>query len=137
MSCNFKGEQCAKCCQAIHIGSKYKFKGLYGTNKIEYEGVEVEADNYFVAQNWKPMSTRLAKKINPYIFKGFKSKKVKRALKFYKCKHLTPKGCGVYNERPAVCRSFPNTLVHDTKRAPNYSANCLPELMIPIKVIDL
>lgn len=107
---------CTQCCKAIHIRRSPDIKSLNGS------------DAKFIRANWKKISIRRAKKINPYIFSRGKIivKKVKRDMQFYRCVNLTPTGCAAYESRPPVCSGYPyygNTPNHNM--AKDYSADCV------------
>ena len=136
MSCIRDNKVCTKCCEAIHLRKGLKPKP------------SDNGDLGFVGANWKKISTRMAKKRNPYLFDKsvHGSRRVnhqKRWAQYYTCKNLTDKGCGAYAERPAVCSKFPLYDVsaeyyHETQatRTADYSANCTLHYNIPIKFIE-
>lgn len=96
MSCITKGNvRCTKCCQAIHMmaGAWRKMK----LKKASY------VDGDIVMSKWVRISRRRAKKINPFIMaNGHENGK----MDYFKCKSLTEHGCGDYEGRPDICRSF-------------------------------
>lgn len=127
-ACVIDGQRCTKCCQAIVLSMPAHdvFKKLRMSR--DFTG-EVRGDLSFVGENWVPISRRRAKKINPYmvamqrrvvIDAGHKTSKLIQKVSYWTCNNLTPSGCGVYEDRPSVCRDYP---VY-----PVYSADYVKEL---------
>ncbi len=83
---------CTDCCKAIGINaiSSYKEKQLKLTNSIP--------------SGWERISKRQAKKRNPFMFSRgvWKSDKT-----YFKCNHLTDKGCSIHKSSPDICSGYP------------------------------
>ena len=92
MPCN----KCGKCCEVIQIRySKTDFR------KMLKEGKNVP-DAQFILANWKRISRKEAKRINPNLIVG------KGAWDYICIQYDRDKRrCKVYAQRPAVCRKFP------------------------------
>jgi Fe-S-cluster containining protein len=136
MSCIRDSKVCTKCCDVVHV-----HKIVLKYDKCDY------GDVAFIQTNWKRMSVRLAKKRNPYMFSksAHGKQKVslcKKNMTFFKCTNLTDKGCGIYTDRPEVCRGFPNYAMsiedyHEIKSSnvADYTRGCTVHYNIPIKFI--
>lgn len=127
-ACVINGQRCTQCCQAIilNMPAHDVFKAMRKRNEFNSE---IPDDLSFVGQNWVSISYRRAKKINPYMVErqrrvaidaGHKTTKLFRKTSYWTCKNLTASGCGVYEDRPSVCRDYP---VY-----PVYSADYVKEL---------
>jgi Fe-S-cluster containining protein len=128
MSCIRDSRVCTKCCEVVHV-----HKSVLKYDKCNY------GDVAFIQTNWKRMSVRLAKKRNPYMF----SKSAHGKQKVSECKRITDKGCGIYADRPEVCRGFPNYAMsvedyHEIKsqNVADYTSGCTVHYNIPIKFIE-
>ena len=58
-----------------------------------------------VLPNWKVISKRRAKKLNPYLIKS--SKALRLSPTYFSCKHLTEVGCSIHERSPHVCSGYP------------------------------
>ena len=105
MSCIKKGNvRCTSCCEAIHIPRKQWRKARKGLIDIK--------ESQSILKYWKPVSHRVAKKINPYIFWSTWDKGHKKFVKdaqFFTCIALDKElGCTIRDQEdhPEVCKSF-------------------------------
>lgn len=113
MGCIIEGARCTKCCEAITLPVSRKRLG-------EMAG----EDARFILANWKPMSKRLAKKVNPYLFASVPELRSSKKWRLYRCTALTPDGCGKYDERPPVCRNYPHYGRPGDPSEPEYHPQC-------------
>ena len=121
MSTQYDCGSCTQCCKAIHLHkSVLNFRG----------NPKAVGDVNFVLSNWKPISIRRAKKLNPHIFdKSFHGAKrvvkIKRDMIFFKCKNLTDTGCLAYENRPTVCSGYPFYDRPPHKPPTDYAKDCV------------
>ena len=116
MSCISAGnKRCSKCCEAIHIP--------HSVHRNMRRGVVNYTDQSFILKYWKPVSKRVAKKINPYIFqRPTKNNEYLSSAQFFICKSLVDGVCSEYKNRPDVCRRYSGGL--------EYSPTCLTDIKI-------
>lgn len=114
MGCVIEGKQCTSCCEAIMLNvSRDHLAGRKG-------------DPEFILENWKPISKRRAKKINPYMIKEYHS----AGSSYWSCKNVTKSGCGIYEKRGQVCSGYPlyeqtiESFARGGYRKPEYHAEC-------------
>jgi len=122
MTCIIKGNtRCTKCCEAIHIPKRQWVSFRKGKIKI--------GDSASIGKYWKPISKRVAKIINPYIFTVSRYNKehtdfLKKA-QFFTCTALElGVGCTIRDQEdhPEVCKIF--------EGGHEYSATCLDDINI-------
>lgn len=80
MSCG----ECTKCCQAIRIE-----QDIFNRADISSAGGDIG----YAMDNWEQITTEEAFIINPLL-------QSKPVAFYFKCKNLTPEGCGDYENRP-------------------------------------
>lgn len=91
----------------------------------------------FVKSNWKPMSRRMAKKKNSYMFTVSK----KKGMHFYSCTKKSLSGCTVHQERPQVCSGYPfykvtPEQINGLGQRADYTPSYTEFYKIPITLID-
>lgn len=122
-ACVINGKRCTHCCEAIHL-PKHVADSLPTNN---------HPDAIFVLNNWEPISTDEAFKINPYLQETFSDEGA-----YFKCKMLTIDGCSVYDDRPDVCKGYPtyNHNIEDfVNKQPDYNPYC--NMWPVIKVVNV
>lgn len=121
---------CTKCCEVIHItGNKVEWLKW---RKFKDKG----GDLPFIAENWKPIKKRLAKKKNPYMFKILPKN---HGMSFYKCTKLKKGiGCSIHKDRSQVCSGYPwyGEKPYNDRVQSTYTPSCTVFYEIPIKMID-
>lgn len=109
MSCVKQGNvRCTDCCKAIHIPT-------VSARKIWGPKPSTITDGHTIRTSWSPVSYRRAKKRNPHISKY-------RHMSYFKCRHVTSQGCGIYEDRPDVCARY--------KGGSEYSPTCPTDINI-------
>lgn len=118
-SCTVDGRLCTACCRTILTTPGTNREAL--VKKINSGGVA------FILSNWKPISRRRAKRKNPHMFTWLPADErrcrqkrkhgerlnnipnhVKLRYAFWHCRRVTEEGCSVYEDRPSICRGYPN-----------------------------
>lgn len=122
------GKVCSKCCEVIHVPvDKRNYLRYYGNHTVG-------SDTGFMRSNWKPIKERIAKKKNPWMFKQLGNK---HNMTFWKCKNVTPNGCGVHESRPRVCSGYPwYGRVQDVTEPCTYTPSCTVYYNIPIRMVE-
>ena len=88
MSCN----SCTECCKVLSLP--------VGTwEKILIPGRI--SDSEFMRKYWKPVSKRIAKKLNPHLISQESHEK-----EYVTCRALGPDGCTQYEDRPHTCKLY-------------------------------
>lgn len=87
MSCG----ECTKCCEAIRVE-----QDIFKRENLS----EAIGDIGYARDNWTHITSDEAFTINPLL-------KTKPVAFYFKCKNLTPNGCGDYDNRPSVCSGYP------------------------------
>ena len=107
--CMVNGERCTKCCQVILL-NKRAFSYAW-SRYVRLPNYDIEhtkkvwgTDSFNILTMLKPIKKRLAKKLNPHVFKN---RAWVKNTKFYTCRHLTDNGCGNYEGRPNMCSEYP------------------------------
>ncbi|MGL4456950.1 MAG: hypothetical protein ACRCUB_00930 [Plesiomonas shigelloides] len=123
------------CCRAIWI------------KKAVADSLELNQspDAIFARENWIRISEDEARSINPYHFDVFMPAGAAglNDSAFFKCTKVTDSGCGVYEDRPDVCRGYPYTSGKPWREVakvfvrlpPEYHPECTQWPTIPIKNI--
>lgn len=136
MACVIDGKQCTMCCRAIWL------------RKDVADGLETNThpDAVFVRENWVRISVEEARAINPYYFDVYmqNTRLTLDDSAFFKCTKVTEHGCGVYEDRPAVCRGYPYTsgqpwwalAKHYVSIPPEYHPECTQWPVIPVVNIN-
>ncbi len=115
---------CGACCRAIVIG------GVAPGTVAEWKERKYGGDKGFIAENWTEIDREQAFKINPYLklWAGFHWPGPRS---FFTCQHFQAdtNRCGVYENRPEVCRGYPHYAMpgHRTRLAPDdplYAEDC-------------
>ena len=123
---------CSDCCKAIGLRklSPAMEKDLKETNSMP--------------KGWERISKRIAKKLNPHMFrKGSLPNTWRSNSTYFKCNHLKDYGCEIHKESPYVCSGYPyygnsleevKELSKDDAYRYEYSDNCnMREEILSIK----
>lgn len=93
---------CGSCCTTIALTKNR-------TTRDIYQGKDVGTLNggMFLATWWKPITRIEAFKRNPHLRKTY----IRKKYYFFTCTAFSPDvGCTQYENRPSVCRTYPDTL---------------------------
>jgi Fe-S-cluster containining protein len=78
----------------------------------------------FIIKNWKRISRKTARKLNPYHFNTTNKYSNGKMPYYYTCKLLKDNKCSVYEERPEICR---NHKPGDSSYSPDCGIKVIPD----------
>ncbi len=118
-ACMIDGKRCSRCCDAIVLQDPV----------APDDNARPGSDQEFILANWTRITVQEAVAINPYLPVGaFHGRLTGDEAGYYSCKHSTPEGCAVYEDRPQVCRGYPGYGYGDEavliRRTPEYNPRC-------------
>lgn len=104
--CVVKGERCTKCCEVIRMSDPEGsltalMKGIHPT---------IDGDLKFMVKYWKIIPEYKAFEINPHLktyVQDWINEEFVNDFIYFSCSQLTDEGCGIYENRPDVCRDYP------------------------------